>query len=117
MIAWLAEHADQLALTTITIGEMFHGALRLDAGRRRDGLLAAIEAMVSGAGPRVLAYDERAARHYAQLRRARRSAGQNVSVEDAMIAGICLAGGHALATRNTRDFDHVGLDLINPWDA
>jgi predicted nucleic acid-binding protein len=116
VLAWLGEHADDIALTTITIGELFYGALRLEDGRRRDGLLAAIETLVTSAGPRVLPYDEDAARHYARLRRAREAAGRTVGVEDTMIAAICLAGGHAIATRNTSDFDLAGLEVVNPWD-
>ena len=35
---------------------------------------------------------------------------------DAQIAGVCLAGGHSLATRNVRDFTGVaGLTLLNPF--
>jgi predicted nucleic acid-binding protein len=34
-----------------------------------------------------------------------------------MIAAICLAGGHAVATRNTRDFEVAGLRVVDPWDA
>lgn len=34
-----------------------------------------------------------------------------------MIAAICLANDARLATRNARDFDGLGLRLINPFDA
>jgi predicted nucleic acid-binding protein len=117
VMAWLSEHGDDLALTTITVGELLYGARCLDEGRRRDGLLAAIEALIAGAASRVLPYDEDAARHYARLRRSREAAGRVVGVEDTMIAAICLAGGHALATRNTGDFDLAGLQVVNPWSA
>jgi len=115
VLGWLGKHAKDIALTTITIGELLYGALRLEDGRRRDGLLTAIEAVIASAGPRVLPYDESAARHYARLRRAREAAGRSVGVEDTMIAAICLAGGHSVATRNTRDFDVAGLQVVNPW--
>jgi len=117
VLAWLSRYADVLAVTTITVGELLYGAFRLEGGRRREGLLTAIEALVAGAGQRVLPYDESAARHYAQLRRARETAGRSVGVEDTMIAAICLAGGHAIATRNTREFDVAGLEVLNPWDS
>lgn len=39
-----------------------------------------------------------------------------MSLADEQIAGICLAEGARLATRNVRDFEHVeGLDLLNPF--
>jgi len=29
---------------------------------------------------------------------------------------MCIAWGAGLATRNTKDFEGLGIDLINPWD-
>ena len=34
---------------------------------------------------------------------------------DALIAAICDAHGHALATRNLADFAAAGIPLIDPW--
>jgi predicted nucleic acid-binding protein len=31
-------------------------------------------------------------------------------------AAVCLAHGAALATRNVKDFVHLGLTLHNPWE-
>ncbi|TIP21905.1 MAG: type II toxin-antitoxin system VapC family toxin, partial [Mesorhizobium sp.] len=43
--------------------------------------------------------------------------GRPVSLSDAMIAAICLAHDATLATRNVRDFDELGLKLVNPFEA
>ena len=32
-----------------------------------------------------------------------------------MIAAICRATGSTLATRNVKDFDDLGLTVVNPW--
>ena len=40
-----------------------------------------------------------------------------VSVADAQIASTCLVRGLPLATRNVRDFTHLGLSLLDPWDG
>lgn len=105
VLAWLAEHGEELAITTITVGELLYGARRLPQGKRKDELIAAVESLVASAAERVLPYDERAAQRYAELRTRREAEGRSVSVEDTMIAAICLAGGHDVATRNVRDFD------------
>ncbi len=115
VLAWLADHSGELAVTTLTVGELFYGAQRLPPGRRREHLLTAVEAIVSSAGERLLPYDSPAARQYGLLRARREAAGHAVSVEDTMIAAICLAGGHELATRNTRDFADAGVVLHDPW--
>ena len=115
VLAWLAQHSGGIAVTSITVGELTYGAHRLAPGSRRDQLLAAIDGLVSVSGDRLLTYDALAAEHYGALRARREAAGHAVSVEDTMIAAICLAGGHELATRNVRDFDDAGLAVHNPW--
>lgn len=115
VLAWLAEHRTELAISTITVGELLYGVRRLPTGRRRSGLVAAVDALVAAAADRVLPYDEPAAQQYAVLRARREAAGHFVSVEDTMIAAICLAGGHDVATRNIRDFDDTAVTVHNPW--
>ncbi|AJG23640.1 hypothetical protein RR42_s2052 [Cupriavidus basilensis] len=34
---------------------------------------------------------------------------------DAQIAAICRHHGAVLATRNGKDFEGIGLSLVNPW--
>lgn len=117
VLAWLAERARDLAIASISVGELRYGAQRLAPGGRRDELVMAIDALVSGAGDRVLSYDAAAAGQYATLRARREAVGRTVSVEDTMVAAVCRAGGHELATRNMRDFADAGLVLHNPWDS
>ncbi|AZO60344.1 MAG: type II toxin-antitoxin system VapC family toxin [Mesorhizobium sp.] len=52
-----------------------------------------------------------------KLRAMRENLGRPVSLSDAMIAAICLAHDATLATRNVRDFDELGLKLVNPFEA
>ena len=77
-----------------------------------------VSSVVLGAFPaNVLPYDETAARRYAEMQESRRSAGVPLSVEDGMIAAICASRSLALATRNTKDFEGLGVSLMSPWDA
>ncbi len=105
-----------MGLTSISVGEILTGVRFLPEGRRRDGLTAAIEQILATYTDRVLPYDEPAARIYAKNRESRRASGQPLNVEDGMIASICLHRGAALATRNLKDFEGLGLHLVNPWD-
>ncbi|MNT84850.1 hypothetical protein D3C72_2249320 [compost metagenome] len=43
--------------------------------------------------------------------------GRLMSMADTQIAATCLHYGAALATRNTKDFIHCGIELIDPWQA
>ena len=59
---------------------------------------------------RVLVFDEAA-----ELQAGCRGEGRCIPVIDSLIAAICSARGFILATRNIRDFEGLGIELINPW--
>lgn len=115
VLRWLAEVDDRLAMTAVSAGELLVGARRLAAGRRRDRLIAAIERVLAAHGTDILAYDERAARRYAEMQERRRTAGRPLAVEDGMIAAICAGHGARLATRNVTDFRGLDIEVIDPW--
>ena len=66
---------------------------------------------------RVLGFDLEAASIFADLAAASERAGRPMGLADGQIAAICLAHNASLATRNVRDFDQLGLQLVNPWDV
>ena len=115
VLTWLEDHADEVAITSVTVSELLYGAQRLPRGRRRSGLLTAIERLIDGAGDSLLAFDGPAARVAADLRIASDRAGRPTSTEDIMIAATASVHHAALATRNVRDFEAFGISLINPW--
>ncbi len=113
---WLAAEQHPLYTTAVSVGELLTGVRNLPAGKRRTGLLEAIETTLSVFSDRILPYDEPAARTYAEIRASRRAGGAPLSVEDGMIAAICRDHGADLATRNVKDFADLGIALLNPWD-
>jgi predicted nucleic acid-binding protein len=114
VLAWVGAQTQVLGVTSITLGELFTGVSLLPAGARREGLTRAVERAVSGIAVK-LSYDEAAARLYADIREISKRQGRAITVEDAMIAAICVAGAASLATRNTKDFEHLPLSLVNPF--
>jgi toxin FitB len=66
---------------------------------------------------RVINFDSEAAHATAALIASRRGAGRTGELRDSMIAGIAIAAGAALATRNTRHCDDLPITVINPWTA
>jgi predicted nucleic acid-binding protein len=64
---------------------------------------------------RILPFDEDAARVIAKIVSGCETAGRPISQFDAMIAVIARSRGAAIATRNTDDFQHCGVRVINPW--
>ena len=83
--------------------------------------LALVEAVRSTRGAafeqRMLDFDQQSARLYAEVMGRRKAIGRPLSVLDGQIASIARANDLAVATRNIRDFEECGLDLINPFDS
>lgn len=117
VLAWSDQlDPDGVGITAINEGEILHGLARLPEGRRRQTLEERWEQLVPAlfAG-RVFSFDRSGAQWYAQLLQRRTIIGRPMATADAVIAATALAIGATLATRNTADFEGVGLPLINPW--
>ncbi|HEV2687937.1 MAG TPA: type II toxin-antitoxin system VapC family toxin [Bryobacteraceae bacterium] len=102
--------------TAIAEAEIRFGLAILPRGRRRDALKTQVDVILKEdfAG-RILPFDSEAAQAYAQIVAARRAKGRPMSLFDAQIAAIAQTQGATLVTRNARDFDACGLEVINPW--
>lgn len=44
-------------------------------------------------------------------------AGQPLPAIDSLLAATALKAGLAVATRNVRDFERMGVAVVNPWDV
>jgi len=115
---WLREQSlGELYFTAISVGEIEFGLALLKPGRRKDRLRERFiefrEDVIAG---RMLVYDKAAAVHFGQIFAARRRAGRATGIADAQIAAIARTHGLAVATRNTSDFEDIGLTLINPFE-
>lgn len=103
LVAWLSDMpADRLYLTNITVTEFFYGGerFRLKTGSTRyvDVAMRLVEHDYAG---RILPWN----------------AADAITMQDAMIATICLQHGATLATRNTKDFEGLDLRLVNPFEG
>ena len=108
----------ELFVTAVTEAEVRTGIALLPEGRRRRGLAEACErAFGSLFAGRVLPFYSDAARTYAEIAAAGRVLGRPVSKADCQIAAIARSRGMAVATRNVRDFEDMGIDIFNPWDG
>ncbi len=119
VLVWLAKQPRaSMFTTTVTEGEVLYGIRLLADGKRRRGLWDAAKRIFSEdfAG-QVLSFDGDAADMYAEIAASRRLAGKPISQFDAMIAAMTRSRGATLATRNAKDFEDCGIDVINPWTS
>ncbi|MFT4188203.1 MAG: type II toxin-antitoxin system VapC family toxin [Aeromicrobium sp.] len=117
VVAWLESLTDDVAITAVTLAELLTGLRRLPDGKRKTDLTSRVEAAIrpyreAGA---IIAFDVVAAPRYAEILAAREAAGRPITTGDAQIAAICRAKDAVCATRNTKDFLHTGVALIDPW--
>ncbi len=117
VLAWVdAQPSVDLAVSAVTVAEILHGIARLPSGKRKQKLEAHAMAMFEEdfAG-RILPFDAHAAVEYATLVAGAEANGCAVSMADAQIAATCRSHGAAIATRNVRDFEVSGVEVIDPW--
>ena len=104
-------------ISVLTLHELAYRAARVEHAARRaalEGWLARIRGQFAGSVVDVdTAIAERAGRVRAEAdRRARRA-----DVVDVLIAATALERGALVATRNVRDFEPLGVDVIDPWSS
>src|SRR5699024_3061461 len=117
VVDWLdRQDAFSATITAVTVAEIHYGIERLPDGKRKRVFAEMAAAMFEEdfAG-RILPFDEVAAAHYAEQAAASERAGRVVHSADVQIAAICQQHRARLATRNVKDFETFGIELINPW--
>ncbi len=115
---WLdAQAAETLYLSSVTVAELMFGIGALPKGQRRDKLAAALDGVLELFADRILPFDTRAARRYAELAVRARSAGRGFPTPDGYIAAIAAAHDFAVASRDTSTFTAAGLTVIDPRAA
>jgi predicted nucleic acid-binding protein len=119
VLRWGASRsALDLYLSAITIGEPTRGVTRLPAGQRRDRLARWIdEDLQQQFSERILAFDQRAAVTWGKIMGEADRQGRPRAALDAQIAATAIRHGLSLVTRNTADFDGIGVQVMNPWDV
>ncbi len=104
------KHADYLAMSTITLGELIYGA---EKSIQSDRNLADIEALAARMD--VVPFDSQAAIHFGQVRAELAESGKVIGPYDLMIAGHARSRGLILVTNNLREFKRVPGLRVENW--
>jgi toxin FitB len=118
VVAWIrAQDAGELYTTSITVAEIGYGVERLPEGARKALLRATAAQVFSAFAEHVLTFDADAAGLYGAIVSARVRGGAPIEGFDAQIAAICRRHAATLATRNVKDFERTGVDVVDPWEG
>lgn len=116
VLTWASRTTSDLyALSVVTVLELERGTLLME---RRDIIQGAIlrrwfeQEVLARLAPRILPVDIAIARRCAALH-----VPDPRPERDALIAATALVHGLTVVTRNTADFEPMGVKLFNPWVA
>ena len=114
VLAWFENiPSEALYISVLTLGEIRRGVEQIPDGARREKLRLWLEhELVDWFGTRILLVDipvaDRWGRLVAQM-------GGPVPSIDSLLAATALHYELRLVTRNQKDFDYPGLEVVNPW--
>jgi toxin FitB len=115
VLAWLEANDADLALSTLVIAEIHYGIELLGAAPKRTFLeswVAGLEARYWG---QTLAFGPQSAHHYGRIAARPEVKARQPQIIDMQIAAQAQEHGIPLATRNAKDFEWIGVELIDPW--
>ncbi len=117
VIAWLnGQEIQTLYLTAVSLAELRFGIARLDEGRAKTDLSERLDRMLDQVfQERILPFTADTARAFADRMAVARHKGRAVGFQDGMIAACAAASGFSIATRDTRPFEAMGLQVVDPW--
>ncbi len=113
-LAWLEQlPAETLFVSVLTLGEIRKGIESLADRKRREKLKLWLDnELPRWFEGRVLPVDLAVADRWGRLIA---EVGRSVPTIDSLLAATALHHDLALVTRNARDFDYPGLEVINPF--
>ena len=113
VIEWLTRNERDLVVNPVVLGEVRFGILLLPSGRRRKKLESWFEEVTRRI--HCVPWDAETGLRWAELLAYLRTRGRPMSIKDSLIAATALTHGLPLATRNRRDFEVRGVELVDPF--
>jgi toxin FitB len=116
VVRWFSQRArSTLYLSVLTLGEISKGIGGLGNTPRRLALVNWLESdLPTFFSGRVLGIDAAVADRWGQLLSV---AGRPLPAIDSLLVATALRHGLSLVTRNVRDVQGLGVQVINPWQA
>ena len=113
VIEWLTRNERDLAIDPVILGEVRFGILLLPPGHRHRDL----ERWFNEVTRRIhcVPWGAETGLRWAELLAHLRSLGKPMPIKDSLIAATALTHELQIATRNRRDFEASGVELVDPF--
>lgn len=112
--AWLEKEWPSCYTTAVVIAQLAYW-IRSREGRQRTALQTWLTRLLAALEGRVYGFNVAVAQVWAGQQYARARVGRPMAVEDSYIAAIAARYGLIIVTGNTRDFQRLGLKVLNPF--
>lgn len=106
---------EHLYISSITLGEISRGINKLPDGQKKNELIVWLDKIQNVFRYQTLSIDSEAAIKWGELSAAGLRAGKSVSTIDFLIGATAYTNGAILVTRNTKDFEDLPIQVLNPW--
>ena len=106
------ENAGRMAISAITLSELFHGAEKSAKVARNLTVVEKFASLLE-----VLPHTAKASQHYGAIRSALERVGRTIGVNDLHIAAHARSEGLTLVTNNLGEFQRVPGLLLENWVA
>ncbi len=109
---------DRTFISIVSIAEIRRGVALMDGGRKRDALDEWLRYdLPQRFESRIIPVEEPVAFAWGDLMALAKRSGRGLASMHGLIAATAIAHRLTLATRNTKDFEGFGIDIIDPWVA
>lgn len=117
VVQWILEHPEPLCfISVVTLSELQFGIERMPGSQRKQQikhwLNHELKARFAG---RIIPIEACIAIQCGSFRAVRQNLGMPLAVADGLIAASAMIHNLAVVTRNSRDFEHLDIQLINPF--
>jgi tRNA(fMet)-specific endonuclease VapC len=110
VLALFNEHAGRMAISAITLSELYHGAEKSAKVSQNLEVIEEFSSLLE-----VLPYTAKASAHYGSIRSALEKAGQPIGVNDLHIAAHARSEGLVVVTNNVSEFARVPGLMVENW--
>jgi predicted nucleic acid-binding protein len=116
VLRWLSTQP-QVLVSAVSVLELEFGISRLEASAKRTRLTQWLEGLLSSPAFEVVAIEAAVARAAGRLKARVEAGGRPRPELDLLIAATAQVRGAVVATRNTQDFDGLGVAVFDPFSA
>jgi predicted nucleic acid-binding protein len=118
VLKWLASlDEDETYLSVVTIAEIRQGIETMAKGKRRDAIWTWYKAgLLARFDKRIIEVSVAIAETWALMAAAAQANGRPMAIMDGFVAATARTHSMVVATRNVRDFESLGVKILNPWD-